>query len=66
MLSPDNSGLVWKDVALNLIMKELLIDKFSFSTRSRVFNEIGAFCDWMQKSLFTMRCITMRNVLLPY
>ena len=28
LCSPDNSGLVWKGVSLDLIMKELLIDKF--------------------------------------
>ena len=48
-LSPDKSGLVWKDVSLDLIMKDLLINKFEFSSRSRVFNEIGAFCDWIKQ-----------------
>ncbi len=48
-LAPDNSGLVWKDVTLEFIMTELLIGKFLFCTRSRVFNEIGAFCDWIKQ-----------------
>lgn len=48
-ISSDRSGLVWKNVSLDLIMKELLIDKFAFSSRSRAFNEIGAFCDWIKQ-----------------
>ena len=53
ILSPDKSGLVWKGVSLDLIMKELLINKFTFCTRSRVFNEIGAFCDWIKQVIST-------------
>lgn len=30
-------------------MDELLINKFSFSERARAFNEIGAFCGWIQQ-----------------
>ena len=47
--SHDNRALVWKDVSLDLIMEELLINKFSFSDRSRAFNEIEAFCGWIQQ-----------------
>ena len=47
-----NSGLknclVWKDVNLNYIIDNLL-NKFNFSSRSRVFNEMGAFCDWVKE-----------------
>lgn len=48
-VSADETGLFWKNVPLNLIMSALLINKFSFSNRSRVFNEIGAFCDWIKQ-----------------
>ena len=53
VLSPDESGLVWKNVPLDIIMDNLLIDQFVFSTRSRVFNEIGAFCDWIKQVVST-------------
>ncbi len=48
-VAPDKSGLVWKEISLDLIMNELLIDRFVFSSRSRAFNEIGAFCDWIKQ-----------------
>lgn len=48
-VSADNTGLFWKNVSLQLIMEQLLINQFSFSPRSRVFNEIGAFCDWIKQ-----------------
>lgn len=48
-LSADNVSLYWKNVSLDIIMRELLIDKFSFCNRSRVFNEIDTFCDWIKQ-----------------
>lgn len=45
----NNNCIVWKDVSLSLIMDNLLINKFSFSKRSRVFNEIDAFCEWIKQ-----------------
>lgn len=48
-VSADKSCLVWKNIGLGLIMDNLLIDKFTFSSRSRAFNEIGAFCDWIRQ-----------------
>ena len=48
-ISADKSCLVWKNVSLSLIMDNLLINKFTFSNRTRAFNEIGAFCDWMKQ-----------------
>lgn len=45
----DHTALCWKNVPLQLIMEHLLINKFSFSDRSRVFNEIGAFCKWIEQ-----------------
>lgn len=47
--SYDDHALVWKNVSLDLIMDELLINKFSFSDRTRAFNEIEAFCGWIQQ-----------------
>lgn len=49
VVSHDNRALVWKNVPLSLIMDELLINKFSFSSRARAFNEIEAFCGWIQQ-----------------
>lgn len=48
-VSENKSGLFWTGIKLSKIMDELLIDKFIFSNRSRVFNEIGAFCDWIKQ-----------------
>lgn len=48
-VSCNGNSLVWKQVSLNLIMKKLLVNRFSFSKRSRVFNEIEAFCEWMKQ-----------------
>lgn len=48
-VSENKTGLFWTDVKLEKIMAELLINKFQFSNRSRVFNEIGAFCDWIKQ-----------------
>lgn len=44
-----NNCLLWKNIPLSFIMDNLLIDRFSFSARSRVFNEIDAFCKWIQQ-----------------
>lgn len=49
MVSADGSGLFWKNISLQQIMEQLLIDKFKFSNRSRVFNEIGTFCEWIKQ-----------------
>ena len=48
-LSADKTSLFWKNIGLKAIMDQLLIEKFSFSNRSRVFNEIAAFCDWIKQ-----------------
>lgn len=45
----DNTSLCWRNVTLEQIMEDFLIDKFVFSDRSRVFNEIGAFCEWIKQ-----------------
>lgn len=48
-VSCSKDSLVWKQVNLKLIMEKLLVNKFIFSKRSRVFNEIEAFCEWMKQ-----------------
>lgn len=48
-ISCNKDSLVWKQVSLKLIMDNLLVNKFAFSKRSRVFNEIEAFCEWMKQ-----------------
>ena len=58
----EGSSLVWKNVSLDLIMKELLIGKFLFCSRSRVFNEIGAFCDWI-KQVVSMKALNQWSVI---
>lgn len=46
--SPLKNCLVWKDISLEYIIDKLL-SKFCFSNRSRVFNEIDAFCSWIKE-----------------
>lgn len=48
-MSADRTALCWKDVPLNAVLDFLLRSGFSFSERSRIFNEIGTFCDWIQQ-----------------
>jgi len=45
------NALVWKSVSLSFIMDNFLVNKFQFSKRSRVFNEIESFCEWIKKLL---------------
>lgn len=52
-LSFDEKSLVWKDISLENIVDNFLMKGFSFSERSRVFNEIKAFCDWIKQFLKT-------------
>ena len=49
VLSYDRSAVCWKNVSLSTITDHLLIDKFQFSARSRVFNEIDTFCEWIKQ-----------------
>lgn len=42
----NKNAIVWKGISLNLLMEGLL-KQLSFSSRSRTFNEIGSFCDWL-------------------
>lgn len=48
-VSHDQRAIFWTDINLSTIMEELLINKFHFSNRSRVFNEIDAFCNWIKQ-----------------
>lgn len=43
---PNKNTLVWKNVPLAFIMENYL-KKMNFSSRSRTFNEIGSFCEWL-------------------
>ena len=45
----DGTSLVWDNVPIDFIKENLLIDKFHFCNRSRVFNEIGTFCNWIDE-----------------
>jgi Z1 domain len=50
-ISYNNTSLVWHGVDFNIIKNELLLDKFNFHQRTRVFNQIDAFCQWYEDSL---------------
>lgn len=47
--SADNTSLYWEKVPIDYVMDKLLLGGFSFCNRSRVFNEIDAFCDWIKQ-----------------
>lgn len=47
--SADNTSLYWKNVSISYIMDKLLLSGFTFCNRSRVFNEIETFCDWIKQ-----------------
>jgi hypothetical protein len=42
------TALVWRNVSFKNIRNELL-SKFSFHSKSRVFNQIDVFCEWVDK-----------------
>lgn len=48
-LSADGTGMCWLNVDISQIMTYLLKSGFSFSSRSRIFNEIGTFCEWIKQ-----------------
>lgn len=48
-LNADKTALCWKNVPLDAVMNFLLHSGFTFSLRSRTFNEIGVFCEWIQQ-----------------
>ena len=56
------NALVWKNIELEFILKNFLVNRFKFSNRSRVFNEIGAFCDWI-KQINTDKHLNLWNVI---
>lgn len=45
------TALVWQNIEFTQIMEELLKD-FKFHRRSRVFNELDAFAEWVKKVSF--------------
>ena len=52
-VSYDKGSIYWKNISLSYIMENLLVNKFSFSKRSRVFNEIETFCNWLKEIMDT-------------
>ena len=52
-VSYNKKAIFWKNISLATIMDNFLIDKFSFSARSRVFNEIDTFCSWIKEIMKT-------------
>lgn len=62
VISYYKNALVWKGVDLDFILKNFLVSRFKFSNRSRVFNEIGAFCDWI-KQINTDEHLNLWNVI---
>ena len=51
IVSTQGNSIYWENVALDVIYKKLLNNSFSFSNRSRVFNEMEAFCEWIRQVL---------------
>lgn len=49
-ISHNHSALIWRGVDFKTIKEELLL-KFNFHSRSRVFNQIEAFCKWYEESV---------------
>jgi hypothetical protein len=50
-VSTQNNSIFWENISLDIIYKMLLYKRFSFSNRSRVFNEMEAFCEWIKQVL---------------
>lgn len=47
-ISYSNNSLVWEDIEFSKIFNNLF-DKFEFHNRARLFNEMGAFAEWVRK-----------------
>lgn len=50
-VSTQGNSIYWENVSLDLIYKKFLFKRFSFSNRSRVFNEMETFCEWIKQVL---------------
>ena len=50
-VSTQNNSIFWENISLDIIYKKLLYKRFSFSDRSRVFNEMESFCEWVRQVL---------------
>lgn len=51
IISTQNNSIFWENIPLSVIYNKLLNKRFSFSSRSRVFNEIESFCEWIKQVL---------------
>ena len=51
VVSALNNCIFWENISLDIIYRKLLHKRFSFSNRSRVFNEMEAFCEWIRQVL---------------
>lgn len=51
IVSTQKNSIFWENISLDIIYKKLLNKRFSFSNRSRVFNEMEAFCEWIHQVL---------------
>lgn len=51
VVSSQNNSIYWESISLDIIYEKLLNKRFSFSNRSRVFNEMESFCEWIRQVL---------------
>lgn len=49
--SDNDNAVYWEHISLSLIMEFFVSKGFSFSNRSRVFNEVGLFFEWLKKAM---------------
>ena len=49
--SDNKNAVYWENIRLSLIMDYFVKKGFSFSNRSRVFNEISVFFEWLKKAM---------------
>ena len=47
-ISYSGSALFWENIPLKVITEDFLLNDFAFSNRSKVFNEVQAFIDWIK------------------
>lgn len=50
-VSANENSIVWKDVDMDTIVNGLFVNAFKFCKRSRVFNDIEPFCDWIKTAV---------------
>lgn len=49
-ITQKGNGIYWTNVQFGTIQNEFLL-KFKFNSNSRVFNQIGNFCEWFEQTL---------------